>query len=243
MARNTKAKKKKAPKPSTKKQLEMLLAQYSKEIGETIYIFTESEVKEIKREAINTAVKGSTSLLEYNMILENHLTPKQAKEQSKLMDIRADAIARGDLTWEEVNAFLEEHYEKEEQKRMVTLKIDGTLPGLNQYILACRSNRYAGAQMKKDTEKKISLYIMQQLKGVHIDGTVKLTFRWYEPNKRRDLDNISFAKKFLLDALVSNGIIDADGWRGVIGFTDEFFLDKENPRIEVDIEKAVNPNG
>lgn len=119
---------------------------------------------------------------------------------------------------------------------MVTLTIEGQLPNLNDYTKACRSNRYAGAKMKQDSERIISAYIMQQLKGVAFDGTVSLNFRWYEPNKRRDLDNICFAKKFILDALVNNGIIKADGWQGVAGFTDQFFIDKEFPRIEVDID-------
>lgn len=119
---------------------------------------------------------------------------------------------------------------------MVTLTIEGQLPNLNDYTSACRSNRYAGAKMKKDAERIISIYIMQQLKGVVFDGTVSLNFRWYEPNRKRDLDNICFAKKFILDALVSNGIIKADGWQGVAGFTDQFFIDEEFPRIEVDID-------
>lgn len=119
---------------------------------------------------------------------------------------------------------------------MVTLTIEGQLPNLNDYTSACRSNRYAGAKMKKDAERIISIYIMQQLKGVVFDGTVSLNFRWYEPNRKRDLDNICFAKKFILDALVSNGIIKADGWQGVAGFTDRFFIDEEFPRIEVDID-------
>ena len=121
---------------------------------------------------------------------------------------------------------------------MVTLIIEGQLPNLNEYTKACRGNKYVGAQMKKEAERIISAYIQQQLKGVHIEGEVRLAFRWYEPNKMRDLDNICFAKKFILDALVSNGIIVADGWRCVKGFTDNFFIDKEKPRIEVDIEKV-----
>jgi len=92
--------------------------------------------------------------------------------------------------------------------------------------------------MKKNAEEWITLYIKKHLKGVQFEGTVELSFRWYEPNKKRDLDNICFAKKFILDALVSNGIIVADGWKGVKGFTDHFFVDKEFPRIEVDIKKA-----
>lgn len=117
-----------------------------------------------------------------------------------------------------------------------TLIIKGTLPNLNNYTKACRSNRFAGASMKQQAEKIVSAYIQQQLKGVHFDETVVLAFRWFEPNRKRDLDNICFAKKFILDALVTNGVIDNDNWSGVAGFTDEFFVDKENARIEVDIE-------
>lgn len=126
---------------------------------------------------------------------------------------------------------------------MVTLVIDGQLPNLNDYTSACRTHRQAGAKMKKDAERVITAYIMQQLKGISFKNPVRLSFRWYEPNKRRDLDNVCFAKKFILDALVSNGIIIADGWKGVAGFTDEFFIDKELPRIEVDIQEEGAVNG
>ena len=125
---------------------------------------------------------------------------------------------------------------------MATLTIQGQLPNLNDYTLACRCHRQKGAKMKKDAESIISAYIMQQLKGVAFKNTVKLSFRWYEPNRKRDLDNVCFAKKFILDALVSNGIIVADGWKGVVGFTDEFFVSKENPRIEVDIQEVGEVN-
>ena len=121
---------------------------------------------------------------------------------------------------------------------MQTLIIYGKLPNLNEYTRACRTNKFAGAKMKSDAEKIISLHIRQQLQGIAFENAVKLSFRWYESNKRRDLDNVCFAKKFILDALVSNGIIIADGWQGVVGFTDNFFIDKEKPRIEVDIQEA-----
>lgn len=94
--------------------------------------------------------------------------------------------------------------------------------------------------MKKDCEEIITKHIQSQLKGVRIDKPVRLNFRWYEPNKRRDLDNICFAKKFILDALVKNEVIKTDSWQGVVGFTDEFFLDSKIPRIEVDIKEVKN---
>lgn len=121
---------------------------------------------------------------------------------------------------------------------MVTLTIQGQLPNLNDYTKACRTYKMAGAQMKKKAEQIITAYIFQQIRTVRFEETVELNFRWYEPNRKRDLDNICFAKKFILDALVKAGTIKADGWAGVIGFTDTFYVDKDNPRIEVDILKA-----
>ena len=120
---------------------------------------------------------------------------------------------------------------------MVTLKIQGTLANLNDYTKACRTNRFLGAEMKKKMESIVASHIFQQLDGIRFDEPVVLSFRWFEPNRKRDLDNIAFAKKFVLDALVKEGVLANDGWEWVKGFTDEFFVDKENPHIEVDIER------
>lgn len=116
------------------------------------------------------------------------------------------------------------------------LVIYGRLDNLNDYTKACRTDPRVGNRMKKKNEEIISGYIMQQMRGIRFGGRVYLHFAWIEPNRNRDLDNVCFAKKFILDALVSNGIIETDGWRGVLGFTDEFGVDADNPRIEVTIE-------
>ena len=39
--------------------------------------------------------------------------------------------------------------------------------------------------------------------------------------------------KFIQDALVSCRILENDGWRHIRGFTDVFYVDRHNPRIEV----------
>lgn len=76
---------------------------------------------------------------------------------------------------------------------------------------------------------------MVKLAGTKIEkGTIE--FSWYEKNKRRDKDNVAFAKKFILDAMQEMGILENDGWQQVIGFSDYFFIDKENPRVEVVIK-------
>lgn len=120
---------------------------------------------------------------------------------------------------------------------MAKLVIQGRLPSMNEYTKACRTNRYVGAKMKADAEKIVSAAIQEQIPDIHYKKTVELNFRWYEANRKRDLDNICVGKKWVLDALVSNQTIIADGWRGVIGFTDEFFVDPTNPRIEVEINE------
>lgn len=114
MARNNRAKKAKK-KMSTKEQLEALLKQLSKETGHKMVCITEEEIEEIKMDVIRTTMKCSSSLLEYNMIMDNKLSSAEAKRQRNLMDTRAEAIINGFLTWEEVEAYLKEHYEKEEQ--------------------------------------------------------------------------------------------------------------------------------
>lgn len=117
-----------------------------------------------------------------------------------------------------------------------TLVIDGRLPNLNDYTKANRTSPIVGNKMKQDQEDYITGFILEQLHGVRFEGKVFLHFRWIEANRNRDLDNICFAKKFILDALVKNGIIKTDGWRGVYGFTDEFDVEPFNPRVEVLIE-------
>lgn len=119
------------------------------------------------------------------------------------------------------------------QKKIV---IPGTLPGLNEYIDAERGNRYQAAELKRKTEEMIVACIMQQIPGARFREPVHIKYIWYEPNRRRDKDNIAFGKKFIQDALVMAGILEGDGWRGIGSFTDTFAVDKHNPRVEVIIE-------
>ncbi|RDU22858.1 RusA family crossover junction endodeoxyribonuclease [Anaerosacchariphilus polymeriproducens] len=116
--------------------------------------------------------------------------------------------------------------------------IIGKLPNLNDYIYSNRTNKYAGNKMKKDAQKLACIYIKKDLKDLEILKPVFLRYKFYEPNKRRDLDNIaSFAHKIIQDSLVSTGVLKNDGWKEIIGFEDTFFIDKDNPRIEITIEE------
>lgn len=53
------------------------------------------------------------------------------------------------------------------------------------------------------------------------------------------MDNVSsYGRKVIQDALVKSGVLANDGWANIIGFTDEFAVDKMHPRIEVEIEEV-----
>ena len=65
---------------------------------------------------------------------------------------------------------------------------------------------------------------------------VYMIYKWYEPDRRRDKDNISsFGRKVIQDALVNCKIIKNDGWRYIEGFEDHFYVDSKKPGIEVEI--------
>lgn len=113
------------------------------------------------------------------------------------------------------------------------------LPGLNEYIGAERSCKHAAAGMKRQTERAIRLCIRTQWQGkVRFTSPVTLHYRWIERNKRRDKDNIAFAKKFIQDALVKEKVLANDGWAQIEGWTDAFEVDAQNPRVEVEMEQA-----
>lgn len=117
------------------------------------------------------------------------------------------------------------------------LTIPSTLDGLNSYINAERTNRHKGAKMKRENEDIVLIAIRRCMRGVRIERPVFMEYLWVEKDKRRDKDNIAFAKKFVQDALVKAGVLKDDGWRYVVGFSDRFEVDKDNSRIEVLIKE------
>lgn len=120
---------------------------------------------------------------------------------------------------------------------MHKLVIDGRLDGLNEFIAAQRTNKYKGAALKKVNQQIVELAVRRQLR-VTIDKPVRLHYTWYERNHKRDLDNVSgFGHKVIQDALVTCKVLPDDSPKYVIGYTDEFRVDRLHPRIELEIEE------
>lgn len=122
---------------------------------------------------------------------------------------------------------------------MYKLIIPGILPGLNEYINAERRNKYEAAAMKKQCEHIVIAEAKRQIRH-KIKTPVIMRYSWIEKNRRRDKDNISsFGRKVIQDGLVKAGILPDDGWNQIESFSDEFEVDKHNPRVEVEIEEVT----
>ena len=79
-------------------------------------------------------------------------------------------------------------------------RIPYALPGLNEIIAANRRNRYKGANLKATTEQGIRLQIRVAMNAGlcrPIEKPCRIVITWGEKNRRRDLDNIFSAKKFV----------------------------------------------
>lgn len=117
---------------------------------------------------------------------------------------------------------------------MERAEIKMKLPSLNDYVNICRRNRYESASFKKKIERQISRFL-EELPAFR--RPVQIHFHWIEKDSRRDLDNIAFAKKFILDAMVKAGKLEDDNQNHVTAFTDTFGSGEETEVI-IYIEEA-----
>ena len=111
---------------------------------------------------------------------------------------------------------------------------------LNNYINAERSNRFKASKIKKEQTAIVAFeckkLINQGLKIDQKDMPLDFEFHWFMKNKRKDKDNIVFAKKFIFDGMIASGLLENDGWKEIGSFIDVVSVDKDNPRVEVKIK-------
>lgn len=110
-------------------------------------------------------------------------------------------------------------------------EIPGRLPGFNEIIEAAKRNPHEYARMK-ETYTAMVAWLAKKLPRFE---KVALVITWYEPDHRRDPDNIMAGQKFILDGLVAAGTIPNDSQKYVWGIVHRFKVDRKNPRVEVEI--------
>lgn len=93
------------------------------------------------------------------------------------------------------------------------------------------------AAMKRQYTNAIAALAKAELQPVEV-YPVRIFCDWYCRNRRKDCDNIAHGKKNILDGLVKAGVLRDDSFKCVAELRDRFFVDRENPRIEVRIKEA-----
>ena len=116
--------------------------------------------------------------------------------------------------------------------------IDQKLPSLNQYVKEVGRHYQGGAKFKRYYKEIIWAYYKEaRIKPLKMP--CRISFEWHEKKggHKRDLDNIAFAKKFILDSLVDGGILPDDNRDVVTEFVDTFKLDAEATGVLITIEE------
>jgi len=113
-------------------------------------------------------------------------------------------------------------------------EIPGRLPGLNEIIAAAKNGKgkYQPYALMKERYTNMVAWLAKKLPRYN---EVVLIITWYEPDHRRDPDNIMAGQKFIMDGLVEAGTIPDDSQKHVKGIAHRFRVDRINPRIEVEI--------
>ena len=126
---------------------------------------------------------------------------------------------------------------------MIEITIPQELMDLNNYINAERTNRFKAAKIKKEqtaiVAHEMKMAMMDGLEFSQEDFPLDFEFHWFVKNKRKDKDNIVFAKKFIFDGMIASGIIENDGWKEIGSFKYVVTVDNEFPRVEIKIKKAL----
>lgn len=110
-------------------------------------------------------------------------------------------------------------------------EIPGRFPGLNEFY---RFSPQKQARVKSECDELVA-WCAKAARLTPYSAPVRYRCTWVEQNRRRDLDNIAFAKKFIQDGLVKAGIIRNDTHHEISGFEDAFAYDSQNPRVIVEI--------
>lgn len=119
-----------------------------------------------------------------------------------------------------------------------TFTIQGRLIGVNELINAARNNKFGSASQKKAQMKIVTDAILadEVFRNLRFEGKVLPCIDFYEPNEKRDYDNITGGgQKIIYDSLVIAGIIKNDSRKYISKSICEVYCDKLNPRIEVAI--------
>ena len=118
-------------------------------------------------------------------------------------------------------------------KKEIKLVINEIPPTINKYI--GRSNIWEYQKDKKDFQRVAKLMTLKDKPKKPIEKcNIKIVY-YFKDKRRRDPGNFD---KFVLDFLVEAGFIVDDNYFIIDEFTTSGRVDKDNPRIEIEINEV-----
>lgn len=114
-------------------------------------------------------------------------------------------------------------------QELKTKKDRTILLGLNSY----RNMHY---RLNNEIKQYYKQMVFDMCVGKVVQTPCKVKFTVYLKNKSTDGGNVrSFIEKAVLDGFVKAGVIKDDSVGFVVGDSAEYFIDKENPRCEIEL--------
>lgn len=122
------------------------------------------------------------------------------------------------------------------QNQKHTFPIKGLNELLNCRMYNFRTKKYHNP-VKAENDKVCLRAIKKYMPGVKIDKPIRCTYWIYAQDKRHDRGNLTSAvEKSFLDSMQLAKCIGNDGYDDVLDSVFYTELDRENPRVEVEIE-------
>lgn len=123
----------------------------------------------------------------------------------------------------------------------VKVEVPGVYPSLNEFINADRIRRGSwskGNVLKHECQTQIIPHIKAAIKK-ELKTPISLHYTFFCPNAKKDKDNVaSFFTKVFQDSLVVGGVLHNDGWNDIKSYRYDFEIDKDYPRVEVEISEV-----
>jgi hypothetical protein len=122
------------------------------------------------------------------------------------------------------------------------LWIPGPLPGMNEIIdlRGQRGRRRSKTGKRWDPWNSVKSRWEKVIQGsvqvyqVRPQEKAWIWFIWVERGRRRDPDNITAGgRKIILDGLVRAGVLPDDRWKQILGWKDDFAVNKIRPGVMV----------
>ena len=179
---------------------------------------------------------------------------KERREKAKKKDIMAEyvnALRTGETSltygmwqaqrWKDMPRVILPEWAEEAKRGIRTQKftIPGRLPNTNDLM----EGHWATRKDKKEEAMQRVIDFAREARIRHIrQYPVLVEIYCYEPNAKRDQDNIQEgAKKVILDALQRAGILAGDGQKYIADIIcPKPLIDRENPRVEVVLKEGAS---